>query len=90
MTTPDHWDCDAYGPEGTTVGALCFLAPANQRICQTRAECTGRMIVARNRTFNRIHELATAGEPTMQYLAGQFTSPDQILGGPDTPPDDDD
>ena len=77
----DMWDCEAYGPEGIDVGALCFLAEQGERACATRVECRLVMHGARQQLFSRIHELAAAGDPTGIDLASAFTSPDQLLGG---------
>ena len=75
------FDCEAYGPEGLEIGALCFLAEPNERVCSTREECHTAMTAERQRVFRRIGELAAAGDPMGEYLAGEFSSPDQILGG---------
>jgi hypothetical protein len=84
----DRWDCEAYGPEGIDVGALCFLAEQGERACVSRVMC--RLVVTgeRQRMFSRIQELAAQGDETGTYLAGEFTSPDQLLGGPGTTPAD--
>lgn len=76
------WDCEAYGPEGTKVGALCFLsADLGARVCRTEGECRDQMAGERQRVFGRIGELAAAGDPVGEFLAAEFTSPDQLLGG---------
>lgn len=76
------WDCEAYGPEGKDVGALCFFAPdLGDRRCKTEDECRTRMATERTRVFGRIHELAADGDPIGEYLAGEFTDPNQLLGG---------
>lgn len=76
------WDCPAYGLEGKTVGALCFFsAELGSRVCGTQDECHARLDVERRRVFNRIHDLAAAGNPTAEYLAGEFTDPERLLGG---------
>src|SRR5262249_46219190 len=38
----------------------------------------------RQQIWQRINELAAAGDETAAYLAGVFTRPEQLLGGPDT------
>lgn len=77
---PWVWSCEAYGPEGIEVGALCFRA-VSHRVCGTAGECAGFMAGERQRVFRRINELAAAGDPDMAYLADQFLSPGEILGG---------
>lgn len=80
------WDCQAYGPEGRAADVLCFFAEPGRRLCATHDECLGRLAVERVRVFDRIHELAASGDPTGQYLADEFTSPGQLLGGEELPP----
>ena len=81
--TGGDWDCDAYGPDGREAGALCFLAvELNTRVCTSHAECTAAMTAERRRVFQRIQDGAARGDPDMVYLAGEFTSPEQLLGGP--------
>ena len=78
----DDFDCDAYGPDGREVGALCFLSgELNTRVCASHAECTAAMTAERQRVFQRIQDGAARGDPDMVYLAGEFTSPEQLLGG---------
>lgn len=84
--TPATWDCEAYGPEGTAHGALCFAAgDLGERVCRSEGECAELMAGERRRVFGRINELAAA-DPDFAYLAEQFTSPDQLLGGDEPPP----
>ena len=76
------WTCEAYGPDGVDVGAVCFFTgQLHHRICGSQDECSRRMAAERQRVFDRIHEAAAAGDPTAAFLAGEFTSPDQLLGG---------
>ena len=78
----DDFACDAYGPDGREVGALCFLAgKLNTRVCTSHAECAEAMTAERQRVFRRIQDGAARGEPDMAYLAGEFSSPEQLLGG---------
>lgn len=84
----ETWDCEAYGPDGTDVGALCFFAEQGQRACVSQAMCRLSMAGERQRMFDRIHALASQGDPEFVYLAGEFTSPDQLLGGPGATPAD--
>lgn len=82
------FDCEAYGPEGREFGALCFTAGPGERSCQSPGECHAVMDAERMRVFRRISEMAAAGDPVAAYLAGEFTSPDQLLGGADAGTDD--
>lgn len=76
------WDCEAYGPEGIRIGAMCFFGPEmGERECASVQICHLRMIVERQRIYERIQEMAAEGDPVGEYLAGEFTSPEQILGG---------
>jgi hypothetical protein len=73
------WDCTAYGPEARPSGALCFFAASYARTCPSLGACRTRMAAERQRVFDLIQEKGAAGDETMAYLAGEFTSPDQIL-----------
>ncbi len=87
MSTDPQWNCAAYGPEGLEHGALCFAAPElGQRVCRTAYECERLVAGERQRVHRRIQELAAAGDPTAEYLAREFTNPNQLLGGSGTPP----
>ena len=78
----DQWDCGAYGPVGRQVHALCFAAgEPGVRLCASQAACDLMMDAIRRKTFDRIQKLAAAGDELGIYLAGEFTSPDQLLGG---------
>jgi len=83
MTVPeDDFDCEAYGPAPEMgVAALCFFANPGSRVCAGPSVCHTRMTAERQRVFARIQEMAAAGDPDGAYLAGEFTSPDQLLGG---------
>lgn len=83
-----QWPCEAYGQEGIKLGAWCFFAELHERLCENALECAGRMVAERGRVFDRMQELAAAGDPTGLYLAGEFDSPDQLLGGPQDREDD--
>ncbi len=82
-TTPaQQFDCEAYGPEGVSFGAVCFIAgELGARVCASLAECHQVMTAERQRVFRRIQERAAEGDPDMTYLATVFTSPEQLLGG---------
>lgn len=75
----DDWDCTAYGPEVRAVGALCFFAELNERMCGSLEECRTKMTAERQRVFRRISELSAAGDPAAVHLEGEFSSPDQLL-----------
>ena len=76
-----EWPCDAYGPEGREHGALCFLSETGKRVCGSPEECRIVMSAERRRVWGRIQEGAARGDPDMVFLAGEFTSPEQLLGG---------
>lgn len=79
-----EWDCEAYGPEGTKIDALCFVAgDLGERVCASAAECAEQMAAERVRIHGRIHELAATGDDVWVRLAGEFLSPEQLLGGDD-------
>lgn len=80
------WDCEAYGLDAADAGALCFFAPQGERVCEDLIECRGKMAAERRRVFERINDLAAAGDETAQYLAQEFSSPDQLLGGTEGEP----
>lgn len=76
------WDCEAYGPDGAAVGALCFFAgERGERICPDADACRLILRVERERVFAVIQMRAALGEPDFVYLAGVFTDPEQLLGG---------
>lgn len=80
------FDCEAYGPEAAEAGALCFVSGAlGVRVCLTREICTLTMARSRRRLFQRIQELAADGDETGIYLADQFASPEDLLGGETEP-----
>lgn len=85
MMPEPTWDCEAYGAEGAAVDALCFFADLGERVCSTTAECHSLLASERRRIFGRIRMLA-AGDEAWAHLAGQFTSPEQLLGGSDSGP----
>jgi hypothetical protein len=74
--------CEAYGPEGLDFSALCFFSgELGSRACADLSECRERMSAERQRVFARIQELAADGDEVGIYLAGEFTSPEDLLGG---------
>lgn len=77
----DDFDCEAYGPEGREVGALCFFAASGKRTCASLTVCRERMTAERHRVWQRIQDGAARGDPDMVYLAGEFSGPEQLLGG---------
>lgn len=81
-SSPGVWPCDAYGPDGIRHGALCFASgEPGSRVCASPGQCREVMTGQRQRVFRRISELAAAGDETAVFLAGEFTSPEQLLGG---------
>ena len=82
--TPEDFDCEAYGPDiPAEVGARCFIAGKGERVCADLNECRRVMAAERRRVFRRMNELAGAGDPVAEYLAGEFKRPEQLLGGED-------
>lgn len=77
----ENWACEAYGPDGIGVGALCFFAGDGERTCVSQAACHLAMTAERQRVFSRITDRAAQGDEMAKYLAETITSPDQILGG---------
>lgn len=77
------WHCGAYGRDGLVLGALCFRAPMDERVCASKQECADTMAAERVRIWHRIRELAAEGDPTGVVLAAVFERPEQILAGPD-------
>jgi hypothetical protein len=76
------WDCEAYGPDVREIGAVCFVSgELGKRVCGGHAECHQVMAAERRRVFRRISEGAAGGDQTMAFLEGEFSSPEQILGG---------
>ena len=76
------WVCEAYGPEGVEVGAVCFFGPnPHGRDCTTEQQCRTRLTAERQRVFARINEMAAQGDPVGLDLAAEITHPEQLLGG---------
>lgn len=75
-----HWVCEVYGEAGESIGAVCFFAFDP---CLNLRECHKRMTATRQKIWSRIQELAAAGDLTGVYLAGEISSPDEILNGRD-------
>lgn len=77
----DEWDCEAYGPEGRRLRALCFFADAGHRVCESPEDCHEAMTLERQRVFRRINELAAGGSPDFEFLSDEVTTPAQLLDG---------
>lgn len=76
------WDCEAYGSElPAELGDLCFYDQIER--CTSEAQCHLRMGGTRQRLFQRINELAAAGDPTGEFLAEEFTNPSQLINADD-------
>jgi hypothetical protein len=75
-----EWDCDAYGPEGTAVGALCFLA-LHGRLCASEERCRETMASMRLSVHVKLGELAREGDEIAEFLLAEFPTPDELLGG---------
>jgi hypothetical protein len=78
----DQWKCEAYGDAAAEIGALCFIAAElGTRVCDSAARCHREMEIQRDHVFDRITQLAESGDPVGIFLAGEFASPAQLLGG---------
>lgn len=76
------WPCEAYGETGLDVGAWCFVSPESQtRLCSSVEHCRAQVRAARQQTFQRISELAAAGDALGADLAEAFPDPSMLLGG---------
>jgi hypothetical protein len=75
------WYCEAYGPEGIKVGAVCFFQLS--RVCSSEGECRDRMAAERQRAYRIIQERAAAGDPEMAHLAEVFAKPADLLNAED-------
>jgi hypothetical protein len=77
-----QWPCEAYGPEGFEFGAICFMsAVPGTRLCKDAGMCGLQMAHQRREAHARMSRLAAEGDPVMQYLAGEFPTPDTLLNG---------
>lgn len=74
-----EWHCEAYGPLGRSVGALCFIAGSLGMRCASADVCHEYMQQERERIYHLIQDGARNGDQTMAYLAAQFKSPDELL-----------
>jgi hypothetical protein len=82
------WICEAYNEGAAEHGALCFVAAElGTRLCPSQTRCKAVMVAERQRIYGRIQELAAAGDTAAIFLAAEFTSPDQLLGGDGERPD---
>jgi len=61
------FDCEAYGPEGRKIGALCFItADLGGRMCATAADCHRVTGAERQEIFRDARERAAAGDPVSE------------------------
>jgi hypothetical protein len=81
VTAAADWDCEAYGPGGRELGAVCFIAPAGQRTCPDPFVCALVMGMERERVHERIRAGAAAGDETSIYLLQEFPTPSRLLNG---------
>lgn len=72
------WACEAYG-EDMPGPRHCFFE-LNVR-CVSEGECAARLVPERQRTFDRIQELAASGDPVSMFLAEEIKRPEDLLGG---------
>ncbi|HZC26361.1 MAG TPA: hypothetical protein VE287_05015 [Actinopolymorphaceae bacterium] len=75
--SPMTWNCVAYGDSPLT--GTCFFQEVAR--CETYGQCQGRIERERVRIFDRINELADAGDPDFRFMADTIKSPDELLGG---------
>lgn len=81
------WPCEAYGQEAMKHGALCFAsAELDVCVCSSPSACHRLVESERRRVFQRINELAAAGDPIAEDLAESFPAPNDLLGGKEEPP----
>jgi len=73
-----EWHCAAYPPD-LPDGPRCFFA----RVCTSSRQCSVRMHGERRRLFDRIQQLGRDEPETYGWLAREFTSPVELLGGDD-------
>lgn len=76
--TEQDWKCAAYGEDGPPGCFVGFDDP-----CHTRQQCETRVSKVRQRVYRGIQERAAHGDPTMARLAGDYTTPDDILPNSD-------
>lgn len=76
VTVDPGWECPAAPPSG------CFLA-VDGRSCTTENVCRDRLAIERRRMFRRLNELVAGDDTSFDWawLADQFDSPEQLLGG---------
>jgi hypothetical protein len=75
------WPCEAYGPVGLEVGAVCFIGDLGRRVCSSAAVCAEVMTDCRENIFGRLQELAAGGDLFYVELAAGFSSAADLLGG---------
>src|SRR5664279_294872 len=71
------WPCEAYGPEGMAAGFWCFFSGevSSWRDCGTEAVCHARMTGERVRVFDRLRQLAAAGDDIAIAVLAEINSP---------------
>lgn len=79
-----QWDCDAYGPGASELGALCFISQ-HSRICPSLERCKQTMAGVRETVHARISHLAREGDEMAEWLLQEFPTPDELLGGDMSP-----
>jgi hypothetical protein len=84
MTETAPWDCEAYGPEGTKYGALCFRREVG-RACATTGECHDLMESERERVWHRLRALRFTGDEFAAAMLVDIKGPADLLNGPGYP-----
>jgi hypothetical protein len=70
------WHCEAYGADDRL--PRCFF----ETVCTSRRQCSVRMRAERRRLFDRIQQLGRLQPEVYGWLAEEFRSPAELLGGP--------
>jgi len=74
------WHCEAYGADDRL--PKCFFVS----VCTSSRQCSVRMHAERRRLFDRIQQLGRDQPEVYGWLAAEFRSPAELLGGEDTAP----
>lgn len=77
------WPCEAYGADGLAAGLWCFFGGevSTWRDSGTEAVCHARMTGERVRVFDRLREMAAAGDDIAIAVLAEINSPAELLGG---------
>ena len=76
-----RWHCEAYGPELDEIrpehAPHCFWDEIDP--CQVQVQCRVRMHFERERVYQRLVELAAAGDDTAKFLLDDVHGPEDLL-----------